>query len=146
MAEKTVCIKHRDEWGNYHDYVYVKNDIVAYVRVSSPEPPFGYRKVYMVTYDKKAIWITSNGAQSYCGEVDASDLEARLDMFLKSPVKEVCTYKLPRPVNPYIFKLRLSELDIEVEVEDYEGFKKVMPTLYAKMREYFKRYLNVELP
>jgi len=145
MAEKTVCIKHRDEWGNYHDYVYVKNDIVAYVRVSSPEPPFGYRKVYMVTYDKKAIWITSNGAQSYCGEVDASDLEARiLDMLKAGAV--AYTYKFPRPVNPYVFKIQFTNLEVEIEVEDYEGFKKVMPTLYAKMREYFKRYLNVELP
>jgi hypothetical protein len=141
---KTICVKRRDEWGNYHDHVVGGNDIVAYIKVISLRPaPFGYRKTYIITNDGRAIWSTSSGAESYCGEVD--DLEARiLDMLKAGAV--AYTYKFPRPVNPYIFKLQLSELDIEVEVEDYEGFKKVMPVLYSKMREYFKRYLNVELP
>jgi hypothetical protein len=146
MVEKTICVKRRDEWGNYHDYVKRGNDIVAYIRVSSPGPaPFGSRRTYIITNDKRAIWSTNGDAESYCGEVDVESREsAILDMLKAGAV--AYAYKFPRPVNPYVFKIQFVNLEVEIEVEDYEGFKKVMPTLYAEMREYFKRYLNVELP
>jgi len=124
-------------------YIHVRDsDIVAYIRVRSLGPsPFGFKRTYIITNDKRAIWHTNGDAESYCGEVDVESRESAILDMLKAGA-EVYISKFLRP----IFKIKFIDLEVEIEVEDYEGFKKVMPTLYAKMREYFKRHLNVELP